>query len=554
MNAKELTGKLIPTLFDDEHLLAVVKPAGIDVGATPSGRHRGLVELLGELRGKSETLLPINRLSRFESGVLLLGKSQQVAADFRAAIKAGRIQCEYAAVVVGKSAQPGLTIDSGHGASRGQKHVRRKKKVGTSGEPSGQPSLTRVDVLHRGPKRLLIRCHTTVATTHALRAQLRAAGMRVLGDDLHDLSHRPRQVALTCLHLSKVSWFHRPTKSKVSLSSRAPEPFKAMADGEVDPLRPLHAALVRRLPCLLSRDSDACRLITGKIEGLPGLVAERYGDVAVLQVMDTSTSAPATLRAIGRWYRDVLGVRAVYVKHFMRDRVGQDERAIDAMRSEKPLVGQAVAEQITIRERGLQFAIRPYDGYSVGLFLDHRDNRQRVRALAGGRSVLNLFAYTCGFSVAAAAGGAAQTVSVDISGKHLDWGRSNFELNGLPLDEHRFICEDAAVYLKRLARREERFDLIILDPPTFAHGRKRKQGFSITRDLATLVTGALAVLSPRGILLLSSNCRTLSLKSMRDVVRGAAGRRPVDVFDTPPLPIDFEMDADHAKTLFARSC
>jgi len=110
-------------------------------------------------------------------------------------------------------------------------------------------------------------------------------------------------------------------------------------------------------------------------------------------------------------------------------------------------------EEYAVLENGIRFLVRPHDGHSTGLFLEHRDNRKRVRRLAAGRNMLNAFAYTCGFSVAAALGGAAGTVSVDVSKKYLEWGKCNFAANELNLADHRFICSDIFDYYRRARRR-----------------------------------------------------------------------------------------------------
>jgi 23S rRNA (cytosine1962-C5)-methyltransferase len=169
-----------------------------------------------------------------------------------------------------------------------------------------------------------------------------------------------------------------------------------------------------------------------------------------------------------------------------------------------------------------------------------------------GKDVLNLFAYTCSFSVAAAAGGANSTVSVDLSPKHLEWGRGNFVLNGLELSNHQFIRSDAFDYLRRAERQGKQFDLILLDPPSFAHGRRRGRSFSIARDLADLVAASVKVLRHGGVLMVSTNYRQLSWQSFRGCLARGAGRRKQKLIDTPPLPLDFTSDPHHAKTMFVR--
>jgi len=211
-----------------------------------------------------------------------------------------------------------------------------------------------------------------------------------------------------------------------------------------------------------------------------------------------------------------------------------------------------VPEDLEISECGLKYLVRPLVGSSAGLFLDHRDNRSRIRSMAEGKTVLNLFAYTCGFSVAAAAGGAGRTVSVDLSDKNLEWGLDNFRLNGLDPTRHEFIRADAAEYLRRAEKLGERFDLIILDPPTFAHGRKRGRSFSVARDLGDLVRASLGRLEPGGVMMILTNYRRMSVTSLREQVKRCAGRRRFRIIATPRLPADFAVDPDHAKTIFVR--
>jgi 23S rRNA (cytosine1962-C5)-methyltransferase len=126
--------------------------------------------------------------------------------------------------------------------------------------------------------------------------------------------------------------------------------------------------------------------------------------------------------------------------------------------------------------------------------------RQWLREEATRRSVLNLFAYTCSFGVVASVGGAARVLNLDLSRPYLEWGKLNYKLNGLAIDEHDFVYGDALDWLGRFARRGERFDLVIVDPPSFS-----STPFSITRDYARLVELAARVISPAGILLAAAN-------------------------------------------------
>lgn len=167
-------------------------------------------------------------------------------------------------------------------------------------------------------------------------------------------------------------------------------------------------------------------------------------------------------------------------------------------------------------ERGLKFGIDFAAGYSVGLFIDQRENRSYLRKIAPKR-MLNCFAYTCSFSVAAASVG-AQTVNVDLSKKWLARGRENFQLNGWSTEGHRFVEDDVRPFLRRLARRGEKFDTIILDPPTFSRAPRGK-AFHVEDDFEELLLDALELATGGTRILLSTNCATLNTRSLEALAR-----------------------------------
>jgi 23S rRNA (cytosine1962-C5)-methyltransferase len=191
--------------------------------------------------------------------------------------------------------------------------------------------------------------------------------------------------------------------------------------------------------------------------------------------------------------------------------------------------------QTSATERHLKFGIDFDAGYSVGLFVDQRENRSYVRNMVPKR-LLNCFAYTCSFSAAAASVGAT-TVNVDLSKKSLGRGRENFSLNGLPADIHQFIADDVLAVLPRLARRGEKFDTIILDPPTFSRNRRGK-AFHVENDFEKLLVLALDVANRDGRILLSTNCSTLDERALEAMARYClkVSRRAAKLHRPPPLP------------------
>ena len=204
----------------------------------------------------------------------------------------------------------------------------------------------------------------------------------------------------------------------------------------------------------------------------------------------------------------------------------------------KLVIGDAGSNlQTTATERLLKYGIDFESGYSVGLFVDQRENRSFVRRMKP-KTLLNCFAYTCAFSVAAATVG-AETVSVDLSKKSLARGRENFALNALSATPHRFIAEDVMEFLPRLARKGEKFDMIILDPPTFSRTHRGK-AFQVERDYETLLLSAFEVAERNARILLSTNCTALNERALEVMAKFCLkSTRRAGSLHSEPAPPDF---------------
>jgi 23S rRNA (cytosine1962-C5)-methyltransferase len=293
----------------------------------------------------------------------------------------------------------------------------------------------------------------------------------------------------------------------------------------------LDAALERRAPLLRDGGLDALRLVNGAGDGLPGLSVDRFGDVLLATSDEGADFEPFAKRLVAR-----LAPRALFHK-------------VEAKSELEPRLVHSIGPgsesgEVVVREQGRRFLVRARERNAAGLFLDQRDNRSRVAELvakrvaeAGGCSLLNTFAYTCSFSVAAALAG-ARTASVDLSARFLDWGRANFEQNGLDPSAHEFARGDALVFLEIAAKKGRKFDLLVLDPPTFSTSKQRGV-FQVERHFGRLFELAARVAAPRARLLCSHNRRTFTdaalAESLREGAR-AAGRRIValEAFAPPP--------------------
>ena len=172
--------------------------------------------------------------------------------------------------------------------------------------------------------------------------------------------------------------------------------------------------------------------------------------------------------------------------------------------------GKAGADFI-VHEHGRRFWVNLEKYLDTGLFLDHRNTRQRVGEMAAGKRFLNLFAYTGSFSVYAATGGAAASETVDLSNTYLDWARRNFELNGIDEARHQIVRADVFQYLQAAAQAGKPFDLIVMDPPSFSNSKKMLDILDIKRDHMRLIDGAMALLASDGLLFFSNNLRSFAL-------------------------------------------
>jgi 23S rRNA (cytosine1962-C5)-methyltransferase len=232
-----------------------------------------------------------------------------------------------------------------------------------------------------------------------------------------------------------------------------------------------------------------------------------------------------------------LGTAGVYVKR--RPRGDLRTMPTTEVAPAEPIAGDPAPSPLTVTERELRFDVELADGLSSGLFLDQRDNRALIRGLSSGARVLNLFSYTGSFSVAAAAGGAAGVTSVDLSARALERAKENLALNGLDREPHRFVKADAFEWLTRAARKGERFDVIVLDPPSFGT-RSKRSTFNVSRDFGRLATRALALLDTGGRLLAVTNHRKTSLQRLRRLLRGAARESGVEIAQLKDLPTQLD--------------
>lgn len=199
----------------------------------------------------------------------------------------------------------------------------------------------------------------------------------------------------------------------------------------------------------------------------------------------------------------------------------------------------ATEEPLVVHEGGLCFLVDLTRYLDTGLFLDHRQTRARVRLKSADARFLNLFAYTGSFTVYAAAGGARESVSVDLSRTYQQWSLKNLRLNNLDNGRHHLLQEDVTGYLRRAVAKGQRFDLILLDPPSFSNSKRMRDTFDVQRDHPALIHNSLRLLSPDGELLFSTNRRRFRLD--RELTQEAR----IEEISRQTIPDDFRRHPPH---------
>ena len=273
--------------------------------------------------------------------------------------------------------------------------------------------------------------------------------------------------------------------------------------------------------------TTAFRLFNQEGDGFGGLTVDLYGDYAVFS-----------------WYNSyVYQIRKVISEAFRQvfpEVLGTYEKIrFKGLDYESAHVyGQEAPDFFTVLENGVLYQVFMNDGLMTGIFLDQHEVRgSLVDGLAMGKSLLNMFSYTAAFSVAATMGGASQTTSVDLAKRSRELSQAHFQANGISTDDHRFIVMDVFEYFKYAKRKSLTYDVIVLDPPSFA--RNRKQTFSVAKDYHKLISQSLEILNPGGIIIASTNAANVSRQKFTEQIdKGFAGRN-YQILNKYGLPEDF---------------
>ncbi len=275
------------------------------------------------------------------------------------------------------------------------------------------------------------------------------------------------------------------------------------------------------------------RILNGEGDGVPGIFVDRFGDFGVSREPrdpDAKGRKKIYVALMESW-----GLRGIYEK-------GRAVRGFHPGQTpeNRPFVGDDAPEEIAVRENGMILLARLREGARPGVYPDQRENRLHLVPLLKNSRVLNTFSYTGAFSVRAALSGAKETVSVDLSKRALEWSKNNFAANGLDPSAHRHVKADTFDYLGLARRKGFRFDIGILDPPSFS--TSRRSVFRAKRDWPLLIEAALKVLKPGGRLAISCNTHEIDKGNILGMITAGMsgkGRRVVKPETVLGHPADF---------------
>ncbi|MGU3441714.1 class I SAM-dependent rRNA methyltransferase [Bacillus cereus] len=309
----------------------------------------------------------------------------------------------------------------------------------------------------------------------------------------------------------------------------------------------IKSALHKRKQFYKSSDTTAFRVVNGEGDGLGGLIIDYYDGYYVVSGYSEGiyTFRDEIIAALQK----VANFKGIYEKKRFdtKGKYIEGDDFVAGERGEFPLI---------VKENGVNFAVYLNDGAMVGVFLDQRNVRKQIRdKYAKGRTVLNMFSYTGAFSVFAALGGASKTTSVDLANRSLSKTIEQFSVNEVDYEAQDIIVEDVFLYFKYAAKKKMKFDMVVLDPPSFA--RSKKYTFSAAKDYKNLLKETIAITENNGIIVASTNCSAFDMKKFKGFIDTAFKEMngKYKILEEHSLPEDFRTidqfkEGDYLKVVF----
>ena len=554
-------------LFEDQHLLIVNKPAGINTHRPDPYTTDGIYDWFRKTPGRAD-LSTLHRLDKETSGILVFGKTTLANQSLTDQFAKRKVKKTYLLLTdrleTFVHSEKDSFIVRGQIIRDGNSYRARELKVPSSPSKTRRiPDLaeTHFKIVEKGRHCILLAAHPLTGRTHQIRIHAAWKGFPILGDELY--GGTPFGGGL-CLHAFQIEFTHPATGEP--LCFKVPAPFSTENAWGIAK----RAVQTRNTFYSPDAQTNAYRLFHGSSDGFPGVYIDKLADRLLLstagsltnskqssQILHLAKAVLAESKATSLWQKTLL-------KQPGKNSL-QESSAQLILSNQKT---QEEAADFEIMENGIKYKLSFSEGYSFGIFLDQRENRRRILnrsvspdfPLCGLNlneplELLNAFAYTCAFSVCGAKAG-FHTTSLDLSRKYLEWGKENMSLNGIDPSEHDFIYGDVFTWRKRLKNKGRLFDLVILDPPTFS--RSKESGtFKAERDLPRLSREWSELVKPNGFMLISTNCATLPPRTFEKTLLqtlNQGSRRVLRSFFATQ-PIDFPASSEekaYLKTLWVQ--
>ena len=528
-------------IYEDEHLLVANKPAGLNTHSPSPYSGEGLYEWLRDREPRWACLSIIHRLDKETSGIIVFSKTSLANRSLTDQFTRRLVHKHYVLLTDRPVPHQPLLVKTAL-VRVGDKYLSHRAAAGAELAETRFTALGYADL--RSMAGTLVKAEPLTGRTHQIRVHAADRGFPIMGDTRYGGTPAPR----VCLHAEQITLRHPASGKEIN--------FRASVNFAADPRLTLRHALIN------PESSTAYRLVHGAADGWPGKYLDRLGDYLLCE--STGLLSALDKAEVERFAR-TCSARAVYHKQLSSSPGRGNPRA----NSPQSMLGTSAADKFTILENRLKFQLSFTEGYSVGLFLDQRDNRRRLltghvaagfpvlasEAKSSGAQVLNAFAYTCGFSVYAAKAG-LRTINLDLSKKYLEWGKGNFALNQIDPADHEFIFGDVFDWLRRLQKKDRRFEVILLDPPTFSQS-KHFGPFRAEKDYGKLVCAALPLLQARGVLFASCNTANWPAEAFLSAIKKAiqTSHRTVVQEHYCPQPPDFPIaraEPSYLKTIWLR--
>lgn len=492
--------------FDD--FIVVNKGFGLRTHRVSDGQ-LGFVEYLSEKL--QQKLLVVHRLDKETSGLMLLAKSKMAAQKLAELFESRQVQKTYFFLTDRIHAEMPFVIES---------FIDKEENQFVQSESKPPNSKTEFEFVKKMGNYFLWKAKPETGKPHQIRLHAERASIPVLGDSLHGGSPFFR----LALHAASISFIYDNTKFELDVAR--PEILCLPVEFNVSSF--LQACFEKRNELFFIPEAASYRLTHLESEKIR---ADVFADH--LWIYDyTEKGLTETEKKSAALFAEQKQLKLI-VRHML-------DRGPGVGGLEKKTLDSKITEQTWIaQEEGLQFVLKTDSGFSPGLFLDQRANRNWVRHNSLQKKVLNLFSYTAGFSLAAAVGQAQQVTTVDVSSRFLDWSKENFAANQLELKNHEFFAQDCLLFLKGALKRSRQWDLIICDPPTF--GRSKDSVWKIERDLPELAELLWGCLEKQGRILFTCNYEKMN----RDEVLKLFLKKIPNSYQVERLP---QMDLDYEHT------